>query len=94
MSDCIERKKGTIHPTPGLPKFGILSGNIKELFVEGKERSFNCAMNIQIYAIHVNVYTKIGQFNTTTFLCLSQDRTLISNVICRGLFWRSVSEGE
>ena len=55
MSDCIERKKGTIHPTPGLPKFGILSGNIKELFVEGKERSFNCAMNIQIYAIHVNV---------------------------------------
>ena len=31
-------------------------------------------------------WNPINWFNSTTLLCLSQDRTLISNIICCGLF--------
>ena len=41
----------------------------------------------------VGVRDPIDWFNTTTFLCLSQSNTWISNVICRGIFF-SVSLGE
>ena len=36
----------------------------------------------------------IPRFNATTFVCLSQARTWIFNVVCCGLFLCSVSEGE
>ena len=34
----------------------------------------------------------INRFNPTTFVCLSQATTLISNVICRGILCVDISE--
>ena len=46
--------------------------------------------------LYLNVLDPIIQFNPATFLCLSQDRTCISNVICHELFcvqWVKVRGG-
>jgi len=51
-----------------------------------KPTHFNLNIILMIPPVIYNIYP-INRFNTATFVCLSQTRTWISNVICRSLFY-------
>ena len=47
---------------------------------------FHTDTPLEIQLSRGGTWDTINRFNLATFLCLSQDRTWISNVTCRGLF--------